>query len=143
MPDEPPNYVAGFLFSEDRLHVALIEKNTANKPGQQWQHGLLNGIGGKIEEGETPSDAIAREFSEEAGIQIASWEQFCVLVWRGRKIYFFRAFGNLDGVKTMTDETVRRVSVGLISGYRIVPNLAWLVPMALDKGISAEVNDLS
>jgi len=40
--------VAGFLLSEDRGQVALVEKI---KP--EWQRGLLNGMGGEIE----PSDA--------------------------------------------------------------------------------------
>lgn len=44
-------YVAGFLFGPMPRHnyVALIRKN---KP--DWQKGKLNGIGGKVEAGETP-----------------------------------------------------------------------------------------
>lgn len=56
------NYVAGFLFSENLLSVALIRKE---KPA--WQKGCLNAIGGKIEENETPFEAMKREFTEEAG----------------------------------------------------------------------------
>ena len=58
-------YVVGFLFDEDarRYHktghgnVVLIEKN---RPA--WQAGRLNGVGGHIEIGETPDEAISREF---------------------------------------------------------------------------------
>ena len=55
-------YVVTFLFNHDCTKVWLIEKQ---KP--EWQKGLLNGIGGKIEEGETPVDAAFRELKEEAG----------------------------------------------------------------------------
>ena len=60
----PPKktYVAGFLFSPDRSRVLLIRKN---RPA--WQAGKLNGLGGKIEPGETPPQAMRREFREEQG----------------------------------------------------------------------------
>lgn len=40
-----------------------------NKP--DWQKGCLNGIGGKIEEGEKPIDAVFRELEEEAVVSDA------------------------------------------------------------------------
>lgn len=52
--------------------VLLIEKT---KP--EWQKGLLNGIGGKIEDFDMfPIDAMVREFKEETGIDstIEDWE---------------------------------------------------------------------
>lgn len=55
-------YVVTFLFNHDYTKVWLIEKQ---KP--EWQKGRLNGIGGKIENGETPVDAAFRELQEEAG----------------------------------------------------------------------------
>lgn len=53
-------YVVGFLFSEDESRVLLVLKN---RPA--WQEGKLNGVGGKIEAGETPLQAMEREFKEE------------------------------------------------------------------------------
>jgi len=53
-------YVVGFLFSEDQSRVLLVWKN---RPA--WQNGKLNGVGGKIEAGETPLQAMEREFKEE------------------------------------------------------------------------------
>ncbi len=55
-------YVCGFMFSPDKKQVALIRKT---KP--EWQKDLLNGIGGKIESGESPHEAMVREFYEESG----------------------------------------------------------------------------
>ena len=56
-------YVVGFLFQGDK--VALIQKN---RPA--WQKGKLNGIGGHIEENETPLSTVDREFFEELGYQL-------------------------------------------------------------------------
>ena len=75
-------FVLGFLF-DGNGNVALIEKN---RP--EWQKGRLNGVGGQIEKGESPSQAIVREFQEEAGPEI-SWRQFCVLKGDGYRLYCF------------------------------------------------------
>ena len=53
-------YVLGFVFSEACDRVLLMWKN---RPA--WQAGKLNGIGGKIEAGETAQHAMEREFTEE------------------------------------------------------------------------------
>lgn len=55
------NYVVGFLFEADLQRVLLRLKA---RPA--WQRGKLNGIGGKVEEGETPLYAMRREGREEA-----------------------------------------------------------------------------
>lgn len=55
-------YVVAFIFTPGLTWVNLIRKN---KP--QWQKGALNGIGGKIEEGESPMQAVIRELKEESG----------------------------------------------------------------------------
>lgn len=57
-------YVLGFAF--DLMgRVAMIKKA---RP--EWQAGLFNGIGGKIEPGETSKEAMSREFLEETGVLI-------------------------------------------------------------------------
>jgi 8-oxo-dGTP pyrophosphatase MutT (NUDIX family) len=62
-------YVVTFLFSPEFELVWLIEKQ---KP--DWQKGCLNGIGGKIEDGETPIACAVRELQEESGISVAESE---------------------------------------------------------------------
>jgi hypothetical protein len=52
---KPYRYVAGFLFDSALHNVLLIEKQ---KP--EWQVGMLNAIGGKIEGDELPMDAKCR-----------------------------------------------------------------------------------
>lgn len=61
-------YVVGFAFSSGMSNVLLIRKKSP-----RWQKGLLNGIGGKIEKGESPLDAMRRECKEETGL-ILNWE---------------------------------------------------------------------
>src|SRR5688572_545883 len=122
-------YVAGFLFRD--IHsslgcVALIEKQ---KP--EWQRGLLNGIGGKIEACETPHDAMVREFQEETGAFVDDWEQFCELEGIDWKVYFFRSFAPAE-IETQEKEKVCWRYVDDLHKLRTLPNLLWLIPLALD-----------
>lgn len=58
-------YVLLLLFTKDFNKVLLIKRN--KKP----YAGLYNGVGGKIEENETVSEATIRECFEETNIQIS------------------------------------------------------------------------
>lgn len=122
-------YVCGFLFVDDQ--VALIEKI---KP--DWQKGLLNGIGGKIEHGETSIQAMVREFQEEAALQTSpeDWTHFCTLKNDivGYNIEFFFARSHTkEGIRPLTQEKVQWCdSYGLPD--TVIHNLRWLIPLALD-----------
>jgi 8-oxo-dGTP diphosphatase len=126
-------YACGFLFSPDRRRVLLIRKR---RPA--WQAGKLNGLGGKIEPGESPLDAMRREFHEEAGVDLADWEEVLQLSgtddagsglsWRG---HFFRAFGDVDQPRSMTDEQLERHDVAALPAD-VIPNLRWMIPLMLD-----------
>lgn len=93
------SYVVGFLF-DGRGNVALIRKNRPD-----WQKGRLNGIGGHIEPGETPEEAIVREFREEAGATV-TWRQFCRVYGDDYQVFYFSSHDPGD-IHTMTDEEVR------------------------------------
>jgi len=128
-------YVAGFLFRHEGESVALIKKN---KP--EWQRDRLNGVGGKVELGETPVEAMTREFREETGAHVPElcWDKFCQLQTNGVLIHFFRS--NLgDGVelRQTTDEhvdwyLVRALNFPAVCKGNVLPNLRWLIPMAKD-----------
>jgi 8-oxo-dGTP diphosphatase len=124
------DYVNGFLFSEDKYFVALVIKQ---KPA--WQNGKLNAIGGKIEPNELAKDAIIREFFEETGVTIESpWRQFCVLTGDNFNLYNYVAFSNkIHDVKTMEKEVIVVHKVEALNFELTIPNLRWLIPMALDK----------
>ena len=125
-------YVLGFCFmplgGKPNAEVVLIRKN---KP--DWQRGLLNGVGGKIEPGETPHDAMVREWKEETGTSIGRWSPYLIMNFRETRVHVFKAF-SLEHipVRTMTDEDVEIWEVSdLVTHKRKIPNLNWLIPMAL------------
>lgn len=55
-------YTVCFLFGHDLENVALVEKNRTEFKG------LLNGIGGELEPGETAMQCALREIAEESGL---------------------------------------------------------------------------
>ena len=123
-------YVCGFLFSPDRSRVVLIRKR---RPA--WQAGRLNGVGGKVEPGENFLRAMTREFQEEAGMTINDWHPVLTLTgpdWRG---HFFRAFGNVDAVRALTDEALEIHRVAELPGDTIA-NLHWMIPLMLDQEVA-------
>ena len=123
------NYVLGFAFSDDTQHVVLIEKK---RPG--WQSGKLNGVGGHIEPGETSANAMMREFREETGVDLRNFYRYGNLRGGAFSIDLYTTYTDMIyQVKTMTDEMVRWY---LVDGVRystsnVIPNLRWLIPMAL------------
>jgi len=124
MSDKVTKYVAGLLF-DDKGYVALISKTHP-----LWQKGKLNGIGGHIEEGETPQQAMIREFSEEAGL-ILNWRKFVIVRGDNYEVHWFTSrLGNKNvDICTMTDESVRWYLVDKLP-ENILPSLRWLIPMA-------------
>lgn len=130
------NYVVGFLFDNHDESVLLVRKN---KP--EWQAGKLNGIGGKIEENEDPLTAMHREFAEETGIKDVDWKEFLKLEYGPICIWFFKASINFGGVKYMSindiGEYIEKWSYDKLNSRFpssfTIPNLKWIIPLALDK----------
>ena len=127
-------YVVGFLFNTTHNTVALVRKT---RP--PWQAGYFNGIGGHVNPREPPSEAMYREFLEEAGIAILDWQYYCTLTAPGyerggtAEVYFFTASceGSNYSLEKKTDEYVAWIDHGRLQHYKVVPNLHWLIPMAL------------
>lgn len=125
-------YVCGFAFSEGKKHVLLIRKQ---RP--EWQRGKFNGIGGHVEPFDTTfRSAMTREFAEESGLSIAAthWDPFITIGGEGWEVHFFRVFGiKIYMAKTMTDEEVQIIRVDDLPSLAAMclPNLQWLIPMAL------------
>lgn len=126
-------FVAGFLFDDAGRRIALIHKNR----GPEGIRGKWNGVGGKVDQidgtYESIHEAMRREFYEEAGAYL-DWTHFSTLSCSDRSVDFFCAFSTeaLSRVRTMEDEEVRIFDTQDQSwpSLPIVPNLAWLIPMA-------------
>ena len=121
------NYTLGFMFAGEQ--VALIRKR---KP--EWQNGALNGIGGKIHDGEDPRLAMVREFGEETGFltQPAAWTLFCVMRGADWSVRCYYAFHSLAPLRTCTQEEIVIVKLDELANWKHVHNLTWLLPLALD-----------
>lgn len=126
------HYVVGFQFNADGTRVALIRKG---RP--EWQSGLLNGIGGHVERNESAPAAMLREFEEETGMSQRStlWREFAsVRTWTGSLVAFYSSFTDaVELVRTVTDEEVKVFNVFSLPALKeqTVPNLMWLIPLAL------------
>jgi 8-oxo-dGTP pyrophosphatase MutT (NUDIX family) len=131
------DYVLGFYFGKDREDVYLIEKL---KPA--WQKGKFNGIGGHIEEGETPHAAMVREMHEETGLVVPHWRHYATMVDGDARIVVFDAVYEEKWLPLLpSNPTAEKVIVANVPSiilnrftprYPVIGNLPWLITMALD-----------
>lgn len=132
-------YVCGLMFNQKKESIVLIRKN---RPDDQF--GRLNGIGGRINDGESVIDAMSREFHEEAGVFVPSqhWRLFFTARGDGYIVYFLRCFDEnnyyYDNVMTMTDEAIIKRHIYSLHNEIITRDLVWLVHMALAENVTAE-----
>ncbi len=89
-------YTVGLIFDTRLENVVLLRKN---RP--RWQEGKLNGIGGRVEEGDYPErtsgdpqeiayrNCMIREANEEVGESIHSWTPVLRLQSNEAEIAFF------------------------------------------------------
>jgi len=131
------DYVLAFVFcymEEGEPYVLLLKKI---KP--EWQRGMLNGIGGKIEHGEQPLEAMSREWTEETALPVPDWKPVCLLAGDEWRVFIYTgvtedhwAFDERNGadtpegiLETQSVEEMREFK------HRMIPNIMWLVPKAL------------
>lgn len=132
--NKPIEYCVGFYFFKGMDKVLLIRKN---RP--EWQRGLLNGIGGKIEKEETYREGMLREFQEETHMQtsVKDWHEVCILTFPKATIYIFTAESKSiapDMWLSPTDEPLEIFNtIELQNRNDIIPNLRCLIPLALDR----------
>lgn len=120
-------YVVGFMFSNKLNLVVLIQKT---KPA--WQAGKWNGVGGKVEPGELPIDAMIREYEEETGVLHDDWTYYATQTGRESIVHLFYAVDNLalKYSETVTDEKIDVHEVRNLP-VDVVFNAPWEIAMAL------------
>jgi 8-oxo-dGTP diphosphatase len=126
-------YVVGFYYVTHPNTVLLIRKKRPD-----WQKGLLNGVGGHVENDESDVAAMRREFEEEAGIDVIGWRAFLEIKREpGFHITFFYFKGDRDEmnhIHARTDEKLEWHAMTRLPDD-IVPNLAWIIPLSLEREI--------
>lgn len=143
---EKTQYVLGFWFlgAASNAMVTLIQKV---KP--EWQAGLLNGVGGKIESHDLdPLHAMKREFHEETGVltERENWICFGTMEFNEATVYLFTGVSTPahDIPKTVTQETVRTVPLRFVPGSsEVIPNLRFLVPLAIQVALNPDAMQLN
>jgi 8-oxo-dGTP diphosphatase len=140
----PKNYVLGFAFNADRTKIVMIRKT---RPA--WQAGRLNGLGGKIEPGETQLQAMCREFAEETGVttQESDWHYYAELKALDSSVYCYRLFDDkILAARTIEDQEIILCDVDLNGLTKeSLKSCSWLIAMALDddplfQGMTATYN---
>jgi 8-oxo-dGTP diphosphatase len=132
-------YSLGFIFNSAGNEVLLIHKNNPD-----WQKGKVNGIGGKIEIGESSVECIIRETKEETGLDTNNedWIHFGQII-NGDKstsqLFYYIYPGVTSDATTQEDEEIEWFAVNNLPN-NIMSNLSWLIPLALDKHLNLEVD---
>jgi 8-oxo-dGTP pyrophosphatase MutT (NUDIX family) len=78
-------YSLGYVFTEDLSKVFLLH---IDKPGKLG-HGLINGVGGKVDPTEMPLESMIREFHEETGQVVAHWNKLGVYTGKGYIVHTY------------------------------------------------------
>lgn len=125
------NQVCGLVFSRDMGMVVLVEKK---RP--EWMAGMLNGVGGATKEGELRArTTMARKCLDETGLDVPldDWQMLAEFVSPASKmrIVFFYTLADLPMEKPKNDEQIFFIPVGDTLPDNIVPDLSWLIPMAV------------
>jgi len=127
-------YVLALLFTADGRRVVLMHKT---RPA--WQAGRVNALGGKLLPGERAVDAARREVREEAGVDVAAWDEF--LVWDDPvyRMHAVRAFDDAaTRAHTAEDQPVFLADAAALPP-NVIDNLRWLVPLALDRDVATPI----
>ena len=118
-------YVLGFAFSLNGARVALIRKL---RPA--WQADKFNGIGGKIELGETALQAMYREFREETGVRLENWIYKRKMVGQDFEVSVYAGtFLDHDIPRTVTDEEVLVWPVTAVHDLVTIDNVPALIAL--------------
>lgn len=120
------HYVMGLVFNMTRTRVLLTQKLRPD-----WMAGHWNGIGGKIEDGETPLEAMNRESEEEIGHNYG-WQHKITFTCPGGTVFVFMAVNNGSGImyEQIKDEKLMVWHTYALPD-KLMNNLKWIIPLCL------------
>ena len=91
----------------DNEEILLLKKNNTD-----WQKGLYNGIGGKVELNTTPLETIIKKCQEELGVNISNWiELDSEISSSGIEIVYFLTTLNEGEIKKLQSQTDERAEL--------------------------------
>ena len=91
----------------DNEEILLLKKNNPD-----WQKGLYNGIGGKVELNTTPLETIIKKCQEELGANISNWiELDSEISSSGIEIVYFLTTLNENEIKKLQSQTDERAEL--------------------------------
>ena len=91
----------------DNKEILLLKKNNPD-----WQRGLYNGIGGKVELNTTPLETIIKKCQEELGVNISNWiELDSEISSSGIEIVYFLTTLNEGEIKKLQSQTDERAEL--------------------------------
>jgi mutator protein MutT len=132
-------YVLGLKWTKDVCYSQKEYGIFILKDRPAWQAGKLNLPGGKIEEGETPEQAMRREFLEEIGLEADEFKKYGVLRDRNFVIHCFSIgwLRNnnsvlLPDLRPRAGETEKPMWLELkdaMNDARLMPNLRVIIPL--------------
>lgn len=126
-------YVVCYVLDPEKQSVVLIHKQR----GPAAVIGQWNGLGGKIEVGETQEQTASREVQEESGlrIQTTDWEHLGTLKGPSYTLHFLWAISP-DMHEAFTNETepVAFVNINTLP-EPIMNNVKWMLPLICDDDV--------
>ena len=91
----------------DNKEILLLKKNNPD-----WQKGLYNGIGGKVELNTTPLETIIKKSEEDLGINISNWRELdSEISSSGIEIVYFLTTLNENEIKKLQSQTDERAEL--------------------------------
>ena len=134
-------YTLAFIFDNAMDRVLLVHKLSP-----EWQAGKLNGVGGKIEEGENSLACIVREVREETGL-VTRGDEWIYLGEMGSGSWQMHVFtfvykGKPSDARSADKEDVEWFDMKTLP-LNTISNLTWLIPIAIDRIKNKEIGDFS
>lgn len=124
---EKNHFVLGFVFNSDCTKVLLVLKK---RP--LWMKGRINGIGGHIEDDESPIQAMHREYKEETDMAQV-WKHAVTFTCDSGTVYVFKAISTCFHIPftQIEDETLIEEGITHLHLIPVMTNLKYLIPLCL------------